>query len=157
MHRIHVYNSILRSGFSVFFLALSFIPFFMGDVVVVDIFYLFFLQFGAHLFARDERKALTGNVHDGVYWKVNWMLVAGVEGNRLHGHSTVSHVRSQYVLSSDALNFRFSVIIIGVSCHFSFLFSSFSFHRSRLAFHTQYVPLVSRWRWLLVTANDEFR
>lgn len=30
----------------------------MADVVVVDKFHFFSLQFGAHLFALDERKAL---------------------------------------------------------------------------------------------------
>lgn len=92
-----------------------------------------------------------------LYWKVNWMVVVGGEGNRLHGQSTASHVRSQCIKQLDAIS-GFSVILLlffRVISHYISSSFSFTFHRSFGISHSIRL-LVSLWL-LAVIASDSKR
>lgn len=151
-----------RSGLRVFFsLSLSFIPFFMANVVVVDNFsfeFLFFVQFGEHLFALDEYVKHWPN-------QCSWWCIGKGKLNACcwRGRKQVAWTIDRFAHITSTMHWisGFRLFVIVVSCHFSFLFFFFLFIPS-ISFGISHSIrfrwwVVDCWRWLLVTANDEFR
>lgn len=164
IHVIHASRTFLQfhcvltmsAARDIFLLFFSLSPFLMADVVVVVRSFFVSKLVRTCLLLTNVRHCLAQLMIFVSKGKLNaWCLLARRKQVAWIGLLCTSH-------HSDALHFRFSVII--VSCHFSFLLCFFSRCLSlmpSIVWHFTLNTFIGQsfdcWRWLLVTAYDEFR